>query len=76
MATVTGIRKGLSVYYVEHNELQWKIAELKNGAYEVFLYVDGDKDFLGRSTFGQYKSYKISESIGKGIEYIEDQDLK
>ncbi len=46
MATVTGIRKGLSVYYVEHNELQWKIAELKNGAYEVFYMLMVIRIFL------------------------------
>ena len=76
MATVHGIRKGLSVYYIEHNDLEWKIVELENGAYEVFFYDEGSKDFLGRTYNGHYKSYSICESVGKGIQYIEDQDLK
>ena len=76
MATITGIKRGLSVYYVEHNQLDYKCVELESGDFEVFMWIDGPKDFLGRFQGGSYKPFTIKSSIEDSIEYIEKLDPK
>jgi hypothetical protein len=76
MAFVTGWKKGLDIVYVEHNEIEYKVCELESGDHEVFLWVDGPRDFLGRCMNGNYKSYSIEPTLSEAIKYIEKLDIK
>ena len=76
MAYVTGYKKGLDIIYVEHNEIEYKVCELESGDHEIFLWVDGPKDFLGRCQGGNYKSYSIEHSLSQSIQYIEKLNIK
>ena len=76
MALVTGWKKGLDIVYVEHNEIEYKVCELESGMYEVFLWVDGPRDFLGRCQGGDYKSYSIEPELSDAIKYIEKLNIK
>ena len=76
MAFVTGWKKGLDIVYVEHNEIEYKVCELESGNYEVFLWVDGPSDFLGRCQGGDYKSYSIESTLSDSIKYIEKFNIK
>jgi hypothetical protein len=76
MATITGMKRGLDVYYVEHNQLDYKCVELESGDFEVFMWIDGPKDFLGRCQGGDYKPFTIKSTIEESIEYIEKIDPK